>query len=565
MKRETVKTGSNAPPSITPAVPGEREPGRIPLWLHDAVIYQVYPQSFCDSNADGIGDFPGLTGKLDYIKSLGATAIWLNPCFESPFGDAGYDVSDYYKIAPRYGAMEDFSRFCDGAAARGIRVILDLVAGHTSNEHPWFKTSARRTPNEYSSRFIWRDRNYPDENSPPRDSYVRNFFWFQPALNYGYARPREPWQDAADAPGPLANRAELKSIMRFWMERGAAGFRVDMAASLVKDDDRLRTANRRLWREIRAWFESGYPEGVLIAEWGFPMLAVDAGFHIDFMLHTMESYRRLAFNTEGTFKQKLPCYFDRGGAGDINIFLSEYLAHNRAVNGSGYIALPTANHDFQRPCCGGRGARDLKVMHAFFFTWPGVPVLYYGDEIGMRFLDVAGKEGSTLYSANGAFFGERAGSRTPMQWDRTDNAGFSRAPASQLYLPLDPVADRPAVSDQDADPDSLLNFTRKLIALRKRHRALQADGRLDILYREQGGYPFVYKRSAGNELFVIALNPSGREQRAAFEFEGPELQCVLGEGRLERKSAQAAGIIMPPVSFAVFKSDSRGILTTKDT
>ncbi len=557
-KAENMDAVEGLPPGRGPgACSAEALAGRIPAWLNDAVVYQVYPQSYYDSNADGIGDFNGLTQKLDYIKALGVSAVWLNPVFESPFGDAGYDVSDYYKIAPRYGSMEDFTRFCVGAADRGIKVILDLVAGHTSIEHPWFKASARKAPNEYSNRYIWRHRDYADEDAPPRGSYVKNFFWCQPALNYGYARPGEGWQDAVDAEGPRANRAELKAIMRFWMERGAAGFRVDMASSLVKDDDRLRTANRRLWRGIREWFESGYPDGVLIAEWGFPMLAVDAGFHMDFMLHTMESYRRLAFNAQGTFKQNLPCYFDRAGAGDINIFLSEYLAHQQAVKGNGYIALPTANHDFQRPCCGGRDVRDLRAMYAFFFTWPGVPILYYGDEIGMRFLDVPGKEGSTLHSADGAFYGERAGSRTPMQWDWTENAGFSTAPGPKIYLPIDPDSNRPTVSDQEDDPDSLLNFTRRLIALRKRHRALQADGSLEILHREQGGYPFVYKRAFDDESFVIALNPAGRETRAEFEYDGKDVECILGEGVFERKSAKTAGLIMPPVSFAVFKSDSR--------
>ncbi len=318
----------------------------IPDWLTEAVIYQVYPQSFYDSNADGIGDFNGLTQKLDYIKALGVSAVWLNPVFESPFGDAGYDVSDYYKIAPRYGSLSDFSRFCAGAAGRGIKVILDLVAGHTSIEHPWFKASARKAPNEFSNRYIWRHRDYPDEHHPPRGSYVKNFFWCQPALNYGYARPRESWQDAADAPGPRANRAELKAIIRFWMERGAAGFRVDMASSLVKDDDRLRSANRRLWRGIRDWFESCYPDGVLIAEWGFPMLAVDAGFHLDFMLHTMESYRRLAFNAGGTFKQNLPCYFDRASAGGRVLSSPDVAIAGGA--GMRHIAIPTAN-----PCSAG--------------------------------------------------------------------------------------------------------------------------------------------------------------------------------------------------------------------
>jgi maltose alpha-D-glucosyltransferase / alpha-amylase len=181
-------------------LPDEIPPG--PGWLQTAVFYQVYPQSFFDSNGDGIGDLAGITAKLDYIHSVGCNAIWINPIFESPFGDAGYDVADFYKVAPRYGTNEDLKNLCAEAHKRGMHVCLDLVAGHTSTGNEWFQRSALDQPNSYSNWYIWTpaaekiagSQPYPGEHHRS-ERYLPNFFSFQPALNYGYAQPdpREPW------------------------------------------------------------------------------------------------------------------------------------------------------------------------------------------------------------------------------------------------------------------------------------------------------------------------------------------------------------------------------------
>ena len=183
---------------------------RIPNWLNNAIFYQIYPQSFYDSNSDGIGDIPGIIQKLDYIEWLGVNALWLNPCFVSPFQDAGYDVADYYNVAPRYGTNQDLKRLCEQAHRRNIKVCLDLVPGHTSIEHPWFKASCRHERNEYADRYIWTNSTWdPVDNHmkfiigyAERDgAYATNFLYCQPALNYGYAKPdpRYPWQQPVDA------------------------------------------------------------------------------------------------------------------------------------------------------------------------------------------------------------------------------------------------------------------------------------------------------------------------------------------------------------------------------
>ena len=205
-------------------------------WLRDSVIYQIFMPSFADSDGDGIGDLNGAIAHLDHLEWLGIDAIWFNPCFASPFRDAGYDVADYLTIAPRYGTNEDMAAFIAEARRRGIRVLLNLVAGHTSARHPWFHASANDTEDD---RYIWSDRPGPGFVPSPGNRpgyYLKNFFDEQPALNFGYARAddAEPWRQPADAPGPQANRDALCQIMAYWLDRGVAGFRVDMAYSRVQ-------------------------------------------------------------------------------------------------------------------------------------------------------------------------------------------------------------------------------------------------------------------------------------------------------------------------------------------
>jgi glycosidase len=263
-----------------------------PKWLETAVFYQIYPQSFSDSNGDGIGDLPGITAKLDYIQSVGCNAIWINPIYESPSGDAGYDVADFYKVAPRYGTNQDLKNLCAEGHKRGMHVCLDLVAGHTSIAHPWFQQSALAEPNRYSNWYIWTPEGEDVPGSQPfpgehnrSDRYLPNFFPFQPALNYGFALPdpKKPWQLPTTDPACIAVREELKSVIKFWLDLGADGFRVDMASSLVRNDPDHKGISA-LWHSYRSWLDKEYPEAVLIAEWSDPAVAIPAGFHIDFLI-----------------------------------------------------------------------------------------------------------------------------------------------------------------------------------------------------------------------------------------------------------------------------------------
>ena len=248
-------------------------------WLKDAVFYEIYPQSFYDTNGDGIGDINGIIGKLNYIWDLGCNALWINPCFDSPFKDAGYDVRDYKNVAPRYGTNNDLYRLFGEAHRRGIRVLLDLVPGHTSEEHAWFRESQRADKNEYSNRYIWTDFCFRGADGLPyiggeserSGTYILNFFKCQPALNYGFLKPTENWQLPVDHPEAIATREAMKDVMRFWLDHGCDGFRVDMAASLVKHDDEQKSGTSAIWRNVREMLDREYPEATMRC-----MLVLDA-------------------------------------------------------------------------------------------------------------------------------------------------------------------------------------------------------------------------------------------------------------------------------------------------
>lgn len=552
---------------------------RGPEWLRDGVIYQVYPSSYKDSDGNGIGDIRGVISELDYIESLGVRAIWFNPLFVSGWIDGGYDVIDFYRVDPRFGTNNDMVELIEKAHAKGIKVMLDLVAGHTSDKHPWFIQSSQDTNLQYSDYYIWSDR-LPDAKAekdletmlkdpnymqntigkwmkseyPRNKFYMKNFYACQPSLNYGYANPdpSHPWEQGVDAPGPKAVRQELKDIIAFWYGKGVDGFRVDMANSLVKNDkDKKEIMN--LWREIREWSDKNYPDHVLMAEWGSPKYCLAAGYNIDMDLNSTKAHnRRMYFDRK--HQADGGSYFSlNGGQPSVRDLygnawpedkidskttaaemLKEYYDYFtdclESTETMGYFATITGNHDHLRINMGARNTPDqLKVMLTWVLTMP-MPILYYGDEIGMRSLvDLPNVEGA---NHNGK---ERSGARTPMQWTSGETAGFSTCSPDKLYLPVctewSPATSYPqyldwkknfeagkvkpiakgeiTVESQDKDPESILNWTRELIALRKSSEALWADSKFIPVFNESQPYPMVYLRSNGKETFLIALNPTG--------------------------------------------------------
>ena len=318
---------------------------------------------------------------------------------------------------------------------------------------------------------------------------MKNFFYCQPALNYGYKQITRPWQLPMDHPDCMATRRELLNIMDFWCDLGATGFRVDMAHSLVKDDP-TGEGIRELWQYLKSEFLKKHPGGILIAEWGNPGKSIPTGFDIDFLLHFENKAYTTLFRYEKGTNQSTnwigESYFRTEGRGDINEFLDIYLPMYEKTKDKGYISLPTGNHDMPRISL-GRDTTDLKIVYTFLMTMPGVPFVYYGDEIGMKYIE-------GLTSKEGGY--NRTGARTPMQWNGDKNFGFSDC--DETYLPVDTSSDAPHVEKQLADENSLINYVKTLIKLRKENRNLWADVGFEVI---DTGYPFIYQR--GDVLIVI--------------------------------------------------------------
>ena len=512
----------------------------VPKWLSSAIFYEIYPQSFYDTNGDGIGDLNGITAKLDYIKELGFNAIWINPCFVSPFKDAGYDVADYYKIAPRYGTNEDMFRLVNEAHARDMRVILDLVPGHTSDKCKWFKQSKKPTRNKYSDRYVWTNSAWHRPagytwvaGEADRDGcYMLNFFNCQPALNYGFNQITEPsWQMSYTDARVQDTLNEMMNVMRYWLSNGIDGFRVDMADSLVKNDED-KTATASLWRKVRAMLDEEFPQAVLVSEWCNAPRAINmAGFHADFLLNHWRklSYYAFRYRDDNGVNRSYFCKTAHVSAKDM---LSLYLDELRLTEGNGYISVISGNHDTERISY-MLDVSELRLAYTFLLTLPGVPFFYYGDEIGMRYIPQASKEGGF----------HRTGSRTPMQWDSSQaNLGFSTAEKRKLYLDIDRSSDAPCARQQMEDKNSLWNLVRTLNAIRLTHVDLQSDATLRLLSCTDDGV-LCYQRG---ETIGVAINPTD-EQRT--------LALSVGNKLLEIGSATPSGktTVLAPQTAVIFE------------
>ena len=508
----------------------------MPQWLNDAVFYEIYPQSFYDSNGDGIGDINGIIEKLDYVKGLGCNAIWLNPVYDSPFMDAGYDVRDYKKVAPRYGTNDDLVNLFNVAHEKGIKILLDLVPGHTSDTHPWFAEAKKAKESDLSNRYVFTKTVW---DAPPQyrmmcgicernGNYLVNYFSSQPALNYGFYDITHPeWQLPPDHPDCLATAEAIKDIMRFWLDKGADGFRVDMADSLVKNDDE-KIATAKIWRGVREMLDKDYPEAAMVAEWCHPERAiVNAGFHMDFYLdHQGNGYNRMSrygnWGDEAVLNPK--------GNGNLKAFADEYIPAYELSKDKGYISFMTNNHDMPRVTA-YLDKKAIKLFHAFIFTMPGVPFLYYGDEIGMRYQ-------ADLVSKEGGF--SRTGSRTPMQWCEGKNLGFSTS--DEPYLPVDKSDDAPTVENQKDLADGIYKNVTDIIALRRKYDDLKGNGELEFMY-EEGKIPFAYRRGR----LVMFFNPLGVEAEMETSYNG---ETIYEIGTSELANGK---IKMSPQSFKMIE------------
>lgn len=495
-----------------------------PDWLKTAMFYEIYPQTFFDNNNDGIGDLYGVIRKLDYIKDLGFNAIWLNPIFESPFFDAGYDVTDYKKVAKRYGGNKALTSLVEFAHEKSIKIILDLVPGHTSIYHKWFLESQKDEVNPYSNRYIWtknvwdspKDLNVIRGFSQRNAACITNFFSIQPALNYGFSKIENPdYEEPISGKGPQGTIAAIIDVIRFWLKQGVDGFRVDMAGWLVKRDPDMQ-GTVAVWKQVFSTVKEEFPEAAFVSEWNSPKNSLASGFDMDFLLQDeFSKYNSLLTRSHH------PYFGFDDQEGDSRKYLEYYLdLYNFAKSQGSYLSLISGNHDTYRL---GKYLKpeEAKFYYAFMYTMPNVPFFYYGDEIGMTY-----EEG--LKSVEGGY--QRTGSRSPMQWDSSYQAGFTKS--ANPYIKVNPNKKDVNAESQLREEDSLLNTVKKLLSLRKDHVALNNDADFKILFNQEGKEPLAYLRSKANENILVAFNPGKEDKQIPIERESLNTLYQIGNVNL---------------------------------
>jgi maltose alpha-D-glucosyltransferase/alpha-amylase len=452
-----------------------------PLWFKRAIFYEVHVRSFFDANGDGIGDFRGLTEKLDYLQWLGIDCIWLLPFYRSPLRDGGYDIADFTNIHPDYGTVDDVQELINAAHARRIRVIADLVMNHTSNEHPWFQR-ARHAPRESPERnwYVWADTDdrYSDARIIFVDTESSNWTWDPVAGQYYWHRFFSHQPDLNYA-NPDVREAMLE-VLRFWLDLGLDGFRLDAVPYLFEREgtncENLPETHRYLKR-IRREVDERYPDRVLLAEanqWPADVVEYFGGgdechmaFHFPVMPRMFMALRREEAVPIYEILRQTPHIPDGAQWGLFlrnhdELTLEMVTDEERDYMYSEYAKDPRMklNLGIRRRLAPllDNGRDEIELMHAILFSLPGSPVLYYGDEVAM---------------GDNVFLGDRDGVRTPMQWTGDRNGGFSRADFAQLYAPplMDPVYGFQAVNveAQLRTPTSMLRWLHRFIALRKEH------------------------------------------------------------------------------------------------
>lgn len=491
------------------------------------MIYEIYPRSFQDSNGDGIGDLNGITSRLDYLKDLGIDAIWITPFFPSPQIDFGYDIADYTAVDPQFGTMADFDRLMAEAKKRNIRIIVDYVANHTSDQHAWFKESRSSRDNPKRNWYVWRDGKGPGQppnnwlswfggsawtmDSPTDQYYYHYFYVQQPDLN---------WRN------PDVQKA-MYDVLRFWLDRGAAGFRIDAVSRLFEDPEfrdepilpgrnaygdpniqRIYTDNLPqvydVLREFRKAVDSYPGDPVLISEADQPNIT---------------ELTKMYGNNDAI---QLPMDFqvadvNKLSAPDFRRLLDE--VENNPAGGQPHYFF--SNHDqprqWDRYGDGVHNDQIAKLMAALLLTTRATPQMYYGEEIGMRTTpptrieDVKDPVGKTGWPEDKG----RDGERTPMQWSTTKNAGFSSG--SKPWLPVPSSSAQYNVQVESRDPNSILNFYKKLIALRRSVPALR-DGEQDMLdFDAQNVLAYLRRDAKTGDNVLVALSMNAHEKTVSFD------------------------------------------------
>jgi maltose alpha-D-glucosyltransferase/alpha-amylase len=520
--------------------PGKPRPD--PLWYKDAIIYEVHVKAFLDSTDDGIGDFPGLTQRLGYLQDLGITAVWLLPFYPSPLRDDGYDIADYYGVHPAYGSLADFEQFVEEAHRRGIRVITELVVNHTSDQHPWFQRARLAAPGSPEREFyVWSDTDlqyagariifldFEKSNwtwdADAQAYYWHRFFSHQPDLNYD---------------NPLVREAVL-DVLRFWFNLGVDGMRLDAVPYLVEREgtncENLPETHAIL-KEIRRELGKLCPECMLLAEanqWPEDVRPYfgdgdecHMAFHFPVMPRIFMALSRgdrfpITEILRRTPEIPYECQWAIFLRNHDELTLEMVTDEERDYMYREYAKDPEMrlNMGIRRrlaPLMNNRRQR-INLINSLLFSFPGTPVIYYGDELGM---------GDNVY------LGDRNGVRTPMQWNGNVNAGFSHADPAALYAPLiaDPQYGYPLVNveSEERDPESLLNWMKRIITLRNQHPVF-GRGEMTVLLPENRKV-LAYLRHDGGEVILAVGNLANTVQPVALylsDFQGYTPVEMFGE------------------------------------
>ena len=549
----SARAGSQAKIASTPDSEG------LAWWKH-AVFYEIYPRSFADSNNDGVGDINGITSKLDYLDSLGVTALWITPCFPSPQVDFGYDVADYQNIDPMYGALADFDRLVREAKKRGIRIVLDFVINHTSDQHPWFVNSRSSRDSRYRDWYIWRDGKGP--GLPPNNwlsTFGGSAWTFDPTTGQYYYHYFYPQQPDLNWRNPEVQKA-MFDVVRFWYERGVAGFRLDAVRHLYEDpqlrDNPVLTGKNEfgdpkmdnvynmelpeihgVLRDLRTL--SDQYGAVLIGEtWTKDISQLQAyyGLHNDELQLPMDFLFTMVNKlSPDEFRKQIAAVQDSGGW-PVYVF---------------------SNHDLVRAYTrfgdGRHNPQIAKLLAAFYLTLRGTPIMYYGEEIGMEnndpksvdeVKDPIGKLGWPEEKG-------RDGERTPMQWTSAKNAGFS---VSTPWLPVPPSHKKRNVETELKDKNSILNFYKRLLSLRRSEPAL-AQGDY-VALNEADASVLSYLRRYKDQAILVALNMTSARRKVSFDlspqgFSSPNVQTILSSSSRLQRNRTLRPLSMPPFSAYV--------------
>ncbi|MBA2691769.1 MAG: alpha-glucosidase C-terminal domain-containing protein [Rubrobacter sp.] len=521
-------------------------------WWRNGAIYQIYPRSFMDGNGDGVGDLPGITGKLEYLSNLGVDAVWLSPIFPSPMADFGYDVADYTDIHPMFGTLDDFDALVAKARSLGLKVLLDYVPNHTSDEHEWFVESRASRGDPKREWYIWRDAK--DDGSPPNnwESYFGGPAWeWDEATGQYYLHLFDKKQPDLNWRNPEVREA-MYDAMRFWFDRGVDGLRIDVLWLLVKDEefrdnpvneewkdgDFLPSRQSRVYsedrpetmeivREMRSVAEEYEESRVLVGE-------------IYLTLERLMAY----YGGETLDGVQLPFNFglvllENWDAKSVRSLVDEYEA---ALPGDG--AWPNwvlGNHDMPR-IASRVGEEKERLAAMLLLTLRGTPTMYYGDEIGMKNVEVPPHLAHDPQGKVHKSYG-RDPFRTPMQWNAEKNAGFSNA---EPWLPVAGDHQKVNVEARESDPSSTLSLYKKLLGFRRVSTALGLGA-----YSSLDGMPdecFAYLREHKGEKLLVVLNFSGEEVSAPLPEGGWRVEVST---RLDREEKASGVVEMRPYEGVV--------------